>query len=154
VEVGFTVADCLGGYAAMAADTAVTWAATKFIGSVAGVAGAEGKDAVGIIASVLGKQALAIHATAAAKAGIAARPATAEGIRAVSNLAAGFIVGSPLGYSRKHAEGSVYGAAINDGLADLISPTPALSPSSSGLPPSSPSPPSAAPATDRRTPGR
>jgi hypothetical protein len=127
VKAGFTVGDCVGGYAAMAADTAVSWAASKFIGGVA-------KKAAGPIAKQLGKSAWATHAMAAAKAGIAAHPATAESIRAAANVAASFVVGSPLGYSPQFAGVNVvYPSENSDAINDQLPP--AL-----GLPAASPSP--------------
>jgi hypothetical protein len=130
VTAGFTAADCVAGFSAMAADIAVTWLSSKVVGGASRFAGAR-------IAAGLGKSALGIQTMLAAGMVASAFPTAAEYVSSVGNLLAGWMVGSPLGYSREKAKGNVYGARANDAISDWISPAPDLPPA----PPPPPSPP-------------
>ena len=114
VTAGFSVADCVAGFAAMAGDIAATWMSSKIVGGF-----------FSGIASVLGKSALGIQVMLAVGVTEAAFPAAAQYISSVAGLLAGWAVGSPLGYSPDWARGSKYGAKLNDAIDDWITPGPA-----------------------------
>jgi hypothetical protein len=133
VTAGFTVADCIAGFAAMAADIAVTWLSAKIVGGVGKMAGAG-------IAAVLGRSALGIQTMLAVGVVASAFPTTTAYVGAVANLLGGWVAGSPLGYSPDWALiNNVYPSEANNAINDWISPTPTLpnTPPSS-LPPTSP----------------
>ncbi len=137
VEVGFSRADCLAGFAAMLADVAVTWASSKIVGGAFKLAGAG-------MTKVLGKSVRGIQTMLTAGLVAAAFPTTAEYIGSVSNLVVGWVVGSPLGYSPDFAPGGGYGGKLNEAINDSIAPAP----TSSSTPPNGPT------TTDSRLRGR
>jgi hypothetical protein len=137
VMAGFSLADCLAGFAAMIADIAVTYLSGKIAQGL--VAGA-GAVVAGILAEVAGGLEIMLVAGVAA----AAFPTAAEFLGKAAEQVVGWMIGSPLGYSFSWAPGNVYGAALNDAVNDYISPSPAPTapPSASGssTPPTPPAP--------------
>ena len=117
VTAGFTVADCVAGFADMAADIAATWFSSKIAGGVGKVAGAK-------IAAILGKVAYGTQVQLAVGVVASSFPTAAEYLSSVTSL----LAGSPLGYSREGAPGNDYGAKLNDAINDWISPAPTLAP--------------------------
>ncbi|HZL18190.1 MAG TPA: hypothetical protein VFG23_10630 [Polyangia bacterium] len=141
VAAGFTLGDCVGGFAAMIGDIAVALISSKIAGAITKGAGA---IVMGILAEVSGGITVMLAAGLAA----ATFPTVAYYLGAVSDLVVGWAVGSPLGYSLSWAPGNVYGGKLNDWInntfSDYISPTPPppLPPASTTTPPTSSTPPS------------
>jgi hypothetical protein len=131
VTAGLSAADCVAGFAAMTADIAASWMSSKIVGG-----------ACSKIAEILGKSALGIQTMLVVGVVGSEFPKSAEVVSQVAKLLGGWVLGSPLGYSRKRAIGNVYGGEANDAINDWLSPTPAL-------PPAQPSP--ASPTTSPKT---
>lgn len=129
VKAGFTLMDCLAGFAAMACDIAVTWISGQIAGFIVKGAGA-------VITGILAEVAGGIEAMLVAGVVASAFPTVTYYLGAVTTQLVGWAVGSPLGYSYSWAPGSVYGGKANDALNDWISPTP-TAPTPASPPPSS-----------------
>ena len=120
VRVGVTNVDVIGGIAAMATDTGLTWAFGKVAGVLA--TGLQGKvcEKLGNVLGLLGPPARSVSA---ALGTAAARP-TQELVKMVI----GWFIGTPVGYSYEgpllggdnfnwHALGNDYGSEINNRVA-------------------------------------
>ena len=135
VTAGLSAADCVAGFAAMTADIAATWMSSKIVGGAFKMAGI-------VVTAILDKVALGIQVQLAVGVVAATVPTSAEYLNSVASQLAGWLLGSPLGYSRENAPGNEYGSKLNDAINNWISPSPALPPA----PPSQLSP-----LTDPRT---
>jgi hypothetical protein len=143
VTAGFSMADCLGGFAAMIGDIAVTYISGKIAGAIMAGAGA-------VITGILAEVAGGIEVMLMGGIVAAAFPTAAHYLGAVATQVVGWMVGSPLGYSFSWAPGSVHGGELNDAVNDYISPAPPAA-SPPGTPPAtaSPGPPSTSPSRSR-----
>jgi hypothetical protein len=116
VLAGFTAGDCVGGFAAMASDIAITYIVSK----VAGFA----KDLIGEgLAALLGALGDGVPLLVVGLAG-AAFPTTAAYVSMGTEMVIGWMVGTPLGWSPSWAPGSNYGGKLNQLLNDTFSSAP------------------------------
>ena len=151
VTGGFSLADCLAGFAAMAADVAITYISGKIASGIMSAAGSA-------LTNVLSRSVLGNTIMLGAGVAASAFPTVATYVGGVATQLVGWAVGSPLGYSFdiNHNLSSV-GGSLNDSINDWISPAPPApapppSPPPSGTPPSSsssspPAPPPTSPGT-------
>jgi hypothetical protein len=114
VTAGFTLADCIAGFVAMAVDVAITWLSSKIVGGIfKGIGAILGKFNWGITVMLAGGV-------------IGSRfPRAAEFVSQTASLLLGWAVGSPLGYSAGWAPVGTLGGMANDAVNDWISPSPA-----------------------------
>ncbi|HXI58130.1 MAG TPA: hypothetical protein VNO55_18820 [Polyangia bacterium] len=124
VSAGFTLRDCIAGFVAMRVDQLYVF----LVGAVIG------KAANGFVA-LLGKTVIGNMAMLAGGVVAAAFPKTAAYLGAVATQLVGWIVGTPLGYS-KESKLSSLGGKLNDSITEWISPTPTPPAPSPSTPPS------------------
>ncbi len=124
---GFSLADCLAGFAAMIGDVAVTWLSSKIAGGILKGAGA-------LVTGVLAEVAGGIEVMLMAGLASVAFPIASQYLSGAANLVVGWMVGSPLGYSFPWAPGNVYGGKLNDAVNDWISPPPPPPPATPATP--------------------
>jgi hypothetical protein len=150
VTAGFSLGDCLGGFAAMISDIAITWLTGQIAEALTGVA----EGVLGGILELIGPEALLVAGLAAA-----ALPTLAYTLKETTKMMIGWVIGSPLGYSYtgkilgvQVGWGSTYGGALNDTINDHVShyisppPTVPAAPTSGPSGPSTPSGPATPPA--------
>jgi hypothetical protein len=120
VFAGFSLADCLGGFASMFMDA--VWVGLLSYGIGKYVAPALG-SALGAGIGWLGGPTALLAAGGAGVIFATALPQTTIALRALAETVIGFIIGSPVGYSFDTPWGGLGGKA-NNALNNWISPTP------------------------------
>lgn len=130
VYAGFTLGDCLGGFAVMFIDSLWVFIVGEITGAI--VAGA-GAVIAGVLAEISGGAALLAAGLIAA-----ANPTLMAYVAGIPQLILGYMIGTPLGYSfdfppfggtgenGNPVGWTGAGGTVNDAVTEFFSPTPAL----------------------------
>jgi hypothetical protein len=114
VRAGFSLGDCLGGFAAMLSDIGLTFLVSKVAGWLNKAVGKGVEGLLGMIGNGVTPLLVVGLATIAF-------PTATVAIQDSSKMVIGWMLGSPVGYSFSFGPGSVYGGKLNDVANDRIS---------------------------------